>query len=164
MNKRRTRARILATAYHEAGHAVAAATLGGAVITSTITRKKDQFGLTEWSLPDPVDPRKRIIVTFAGPLAHHRHNPKCFEPDAAQSDFLDIDRIVEALDLPEEQQARFKSECEQEAERLLDENWVLIERVAEALFLHRTLNGLQAKAVLGDPEAAKICEAHGFLV
>ncbi len=133
---------LLQTAYHEAGHAVAAYRLGLIVDTTTVVPNKEN-GTLGTSRSEDFGGREDIIVLFAGFEAERRYNPKADKGCSCGDDT----RAEDILSLhPDWTEAELRSEAAQ----LVESQWREISAVAEALAEFRILNG---------DEATIICDA-----
>ena len=131
-------------AYHEAGHAVAAAALGFPFRTSGIHIDRDGKGATlivrpsrELSRPFShlqASQTRMVIVLFAGLLAQKKFRSDSSNNSAAD-DELKVQQYLEAIyrmDKTSESIAR--NYLRQEADRLVHEFWYAITTIAEALW------------------------------
>jgi hypothetical protein len=157
MNKR---SRLVQTAYHEAGHYVAAVGLGIGVKSISIEADGESLGRiirkrsksrNDVSEPSEREVRRNIVLLVAGHIAEEKcRGRKLSVPQAGSwKDFH------EAVDL-----ALYVCSSEREASYLVswlfercrnavewEINWWLIEAVAAAILERKTLNGKQAMAV-----------------
>jgi hypothetical protein len=141
-------------AYHEAGHAVAAAILEFPFRSSGVHIDSDGVGITFLVRPSrmcsipfsdlQISQSRMIIVLFAGLLAQKKFRPDSSNNSAAD-DELKIRQYLGAIyraDKTSELIAR--NYLKQEAERLVHEFWNAITAVAEALWAKeysgRTIN------------------------
>jgi ATP-dependent Zn protease len=160
------------TAYHEAGHAVISWCLDVAVTRATnlpderagsaghvLNRRmgRNTVADIEWAdrfTPGRLQAEKRAMVSMAGELAQRRFNPGSVRSYHASSD---RENIVKSL----ERYARPTSDGVQDIDitqhykllrqwtiELLDDNWSLVEAVAEEIIKHRTLSGKEVRAVI----------------
>jgi len=163
-------AETTAFAYHEAGHAVAAHVLQHGPAPMYVTIVPD--GVTRGHVrPRPVRPQgdpastmevslMEMVVRFAGPIAQIRHNPSSWQPINGYSDWhvacrlaILISRGMRVLgsDMDPRRQARtLLVAAAVEAGRLVEREWVLIERLARALVDRKTLTGEEIAAVLAE--------------
>jgi ATP-dependent Zn protease len=155
------------TAYHEAGHAVAAWTFGMRFKRVTIVPKDDSLGsltLSMWgtsvspdllSTDDAEDVeyiRRRIVVSLAGGLAEEVLT-------GAPNDTMRSHDLHSAVDLAGyvtrslEDMEEYLDSASLSASEVVRGNWAVIEALAGALLEHRTLNFEQATAVMGGNHA-----------
>jgi ATP-dependent Zn protease len=124
MNKKRS------DAYHEAGHAVAAYRFGHEVGKITIVSEGYKAGSSkieaEWA-----DKSKYIIVLYAGYAAESK-----FDKDADKRLSSGDDEKAAAL---LEHHNETETSLRMRAKKIIDENWEIIEAIAEKLFKHKTL-------------------------
>ena len=151
----------LATAFHEAGHVVAAWSRRIKIHNATIVPTHEFQGLVQHANPlrgirlewdASARARRRaesaIIVLLAGPEAQRRHSPRSWRSHHGDSDFK------QAVDLA----SRFNGSDEAERAYLdwlaivtRDEIavlWPQVEKVAQALVRERTLTAAEVKALL----------------
>jgi ATP-dependent Zn protease len=169
-DKKRSPMQDLATAYHEAGHAVASLALGIRVRSASIVPNREsaidgyvrsqKIGRNtarniEWAdrfTRSRLQAEKRVMVWMAGELAQRRFNPRSVRSYHASMDREEIvdmlmryarPRLSEAIDVT----SHYKLLKEWTAE-LLDENWILVEAVANALVKRRTLSGSEMRNIV----------------
>jgi ATP-dependent Zn protease len=147
-------------AYHEAGHVVVGHRLGVELASVDILSDGQGgnghtvFNVPRWFRPSAtMDERRRryaeaVVTTFlAGPIAEARvagfHNLEGsgYDLDAVAREWLRL------LEPPERYEAQL-DELTAEAEKLVDENWPAIERLAQALLERRRLTGAEALQLL----------------
>ena len=112
-------------AFHEAGHAVVGYYRGLTPTIATLIDWASQDGLVTYSkaADDP-------IVTLAGPAAQERYNPQ-------SRGFKCEDDMRRAIAETDGNLGPFQAR----AEALVDQHWAAIERLAQALLTHATLEG-----------------------
>jgi hypothetical protein len=157
-----------ATAYHEAGHAVAAWRLGAGPRSVTIIPRSDSQG--ELSFESPVSNihfdlngsdrtrnrgERAIIICLAGPIAQRRFAPRSWRQWHGVSDYhaaLDI-----ALRLNESSRAAkaHLKWLEIRTENLVESSWSFVERVATALSVRGTLSSDEIRSLLLPMHAQK---------
>ena len=158
-------ATIEITAYHEAGHAVAAVLLerpfskvdivgdqvaAGRIIYEDRPDPPDQSTKAQWAEHD-------LIVTLAGAVAQRRFSPDSDwrhgmgqgeKLTAPRSDLPRLDRpsdfqtvILGIADLGYTREAAvaYRAELQARAEALIEDLWPAVKQVAEALLEHKTL-------------------------
>ena len=166
-----------ATAYHEAGHAVIARSLGVGVKLATIKPSKDSAGCVFLKYHDALKNEKSnlekgIIIDFAGPLAelelytdkHNPRHPDRFVPrkEIARGAHADRKQIRTAVPRIVAQRANdgnlyafgfdirpMRAKLKREAMRLVREHKSAIERVARALIERETLTGADVALLIG---------------
>lgn len=163
MNERQWRV----TAYHEAGHAVAAWALGARLHRVTITPGQDYAGrvsrnrsLPESTLygnPDYARLRmeREIKIALAGAIAQRRAFPHSYWRAGAHTDERNIGEILVCM-YPSERKGddgwRAREYWRQllkiETRWLLDRYWHCVDALAEYLLRHPTLTGHEAKDVI----------------
>jgi hypothetical protein len=156
------------TAIHEAGHAVAAFYLRHRVRKVTIVPTGDALGhvrhnpimfakqgVFDDSLRGIARAETRIIILYAGPIAHRRFRPKSPWKLGGTSDFDLASKLMSHLEGPDYKCNRLYDRLLwRRAELLVDLRWRDINAVAKALLRHRTLNAREVNAAID--------RAHGF--
>lgn len=149
-------------AYHEAGHAVAAHSLGGMIHRVSIVSTERYEGVCEFHLTrvfqsysaHPVINQLtcQIVISLAGPAAQARFAPESCEPEHPQDDHLNAREFMVPLagllghSLPD------FTHYESLADRFVSapENEVAIEALAEALCRCRRLSGTKAAGIIDE--------------
>ncbi|MEM9588605.1 MAG: cell division protein FtsH [Planctomycetota bacterium] len=149
--------RMLAIAYHEAGHAVAALSLGRLIHKVTIKPGKSQFGAARLGVCELQKGRSKaskhqlddtVLILFAGMVAEAQFSGR-YCPSGAEQDLLDIRRLL--CD-----RAGSRSQFERMHRRLLDKTEHLlsddthreaIEKVALLLVEKVTISGRAVRHV-----------------
>lgn len=140
-----------ATAYHEAGHAVLAHTLGFEVIS--VSLGEELTGSTEFVLHGATN--EALIVQLAGEIAGCRYRGDD-RPRGGTQDVLMAAEIGTALVEQEGYGAaapglriqKLIEQADADARRLVEENWPFITSVAEALVAQDSLDGGQIRGLL----------------
>jgi hypothetical protein len=156
---------LVATAYHEAGHAVAYIHIGLPLYLVTIKRKGNSLGRVEPGfetvkgvrLPDNQcrDLMTSVIAGFRAEFRHsrwahcsptpwHERNPASWYGDFTRA--VEYARNCTAGDRQKED--RLLKECWDAANNLLFTNWVDVERLASALLRYKEMSGQEARAAL----------------
>lgn len=172
-NPKRHPVSLRATAYHEAGHAVAYYCLRvqqhyplPLMRRVTIVPSEDMLGHTA-PFPTPsYDPdlysspstalraHAEIVVCFAGAIAERRHIGR--RSTGAEIDHrLAIDLAEAVTGSPSETEALLKW-LRERAANLINSRWRFVEAVAAALLEHRTLTGRQVRDVIQADVQAQI--------
>lgn len=120
--RRFTRSQKDATAFHEAGHAVAADTLGIRIFGLSIRPHGTVDGLCQHRHPHPrlkldtfdaLDDRARakierhILIKLSGPAAQQLHNPRGWRRRHGAGDFEAVTDLISRLGGSDEQQAAY---------------------------------------------------------
>jgi len=160
MTKRR--GHELATAYHEAGHAVIALFLGVRVHTATARKQESYDGLVRHAklvrLSDHGDAgdnsvrarwEKAILIAMAGGIAQRKFSPRSIRGAHTQEDDLNIEdlasRICEGSEAQYHHYVRWmRVRCTESVERL----WPEIEMAAYALVEGRPLSGAELRKAI----------------
>jgi hypothetical protein len=151
-------ARLKATAYHEAGHAIAAWRLETRVSSVTVEPNEDNLGATLHSNPlygmdidcgdDSPRAQRRaenyMVISLAGPAAQREHNPRSVRVYHGRSDREAVCEVLSQLCV-------VGSDLFHAYYRLMDlrarvlvqhfVNWRAIEILAQELLQRRTLSG-----------------------
>jgi len=121
-------------AHHEAGHAVIAYRFKHGLGSLTIRPNENASTLgscsSEGEWQDGSRDREQIIVLYAGFAAERAYNPKADKQGAA-GDELKAANLL---------QPGSESTLRARAEQLVQENWIQISAVADALLEHETLD------------------------
>lgn len=139
-----------ATAYHEAGHAVAALALDRPVVKVSIRPDRDRLGICFFGKavfrPSEDWLEREVLIALAGLAAEARHTGT-YDHEAAGRDL----RYARGLSLQragsERQAERLEKRLLSKAEHLLDQgaNWAAVERIAQALLESGEISGRQAR-------------------
>jgi len=154
------------TAYHEAGHAVAAFALKVPVRQATIVPDGDILGHVRHSKlggagRNPRRAERRVIIALAGDIAERHHNPHRRRGDARDlGKAIDIiDRLARSDDHLKKwfHRKKWLAELEKEAADLIlsDRWWPTVEAVAKALVQRRTLTGKEVASIVAGTSSAK---------
>lgn len=135
-----------ATAFHEAGHAVLAITLGRPVEKVTIERNSLRLGQVHMSkrrgqpIKDAVE--VQALILLAGVVAEARIVGRYNWP-GAQQDMVGVRQLARYRGATEKQVERLQHRWLDKTEHLLDapDTWLAIERVAEELIAKKSLSG-----------------------
>src|SRR5262245_54406910 len=160
MKPRRPTAAEIATAYHEAGHALAAWKNGIGIRRISIVPKGDKLGRLqrrtplraihfEWDGSDRARMRaeKLIEVSLAGPAAQRRFKPSSFRHCQAHSDHRQAVDLADYLNGNSEQAQLYLRWMERRASDLVANFWPLVEALALVLLERRTMTGKEAAEV-----------------
>ncbi len=160
MGKRRSEREREATAYHEAGHAVAAFEVGAVIHRVSIIQTEDMFGAVEsgrpsWLRNDMMHARSRlwaearILWTLAGPVTEARHTGRRNRVGAS-SDYRTCADLALSMCQGESEEANALLRwLELRARNLLALPfvWGPVVALAAALLERETLTGRQARAI-----------------
>jgi hypothetical protein len=151
----------LATAYHEAGHAVIAYELGIPLQSVTIVPSEDAHGVVRHQDPlrgvrldiDGSDrarlrTERAIMICFAGPLAQQRHRANSWRGYHGQSDFdLAADLAIRICGSGEEATA-FLKWLQLKTKHKVRRSWLKIDQLAQVLLKQGTVTGRKVRTVL----------------
>lgn len=140
----------IATAYHEAGHAVVALALGKPIHKVTISPNRDRVGMCQTQKghfrPSHDQLEDAILILFAGYVAEARFTG---QPNhiGATSDFKQIRRLSSQRADGERQVERLEKRLLAKTEYMLEdeEYWGAVERIAKELVVKETISGRAAK-------------------
>jgi ATP-dependent Zn protease len=153
---------LQSTAYHEAGHAVAAFHLGFRLRDCTIKPAGSSLGMTRRmgrlylegieyrsmtpTLRDRIE--REIIQGLAGPVAQRRFAPRSCRHYHASEDYKTaVDTIFRISPSGQEVNA-YMQWLKIRAENLVALHWHEIKQVADALMVHETLDGTTIEQVI----------------
>jgi hypothetical protein len=146
VDSEQTKARA-GTAYHEAGHAVAAVLLGFQFQHATIVPKDDSLGHVLYGIYTMFlnvghrayarDLRDYLITNRASPIAEERHIGRRNDDGAADDD---ADFWGMLYQMYGDRRDRHARDLSRHARQLVAAHWWMIERVAQALIQEQTLS------------------------
>jgi hypothetical protein len=147
--------RLLATAYHEAGHAVVALALGRAIQRVTVVPGKTHAGVESLGQCHIQKGRFRpskdwledeILILFAGMAAEAQITGQ-YSTGGALQDLRAVRRFVESRASGERQVARLERRLLDKTEHLLSDagNWQAVEAIVAELLVHQTISGRAAR-------------------
>jgi hypothetical protein len=163
------RAREKATAYHEAGHAVACYCLGVKVKSATVVPDKDQGThghARHENMFRGLDPEidlsgrvrlqmeRKIIISLAGVAAQRRYSRQSWRSHHGRSDFRAAADLALRIGGDGDGANRFLRWLELQTDRLVENRWQDIERVARALLERRILTGSEIVEIIEGEEGA----------
>src|SRR4051812_41850310 len=138
-----------ATAYHEAGHAVAALVLGRPVHKVSVLPDCDRLGWCEFKKgvfrPSEDWLEREVMIALAGMAAEARHTGEYALPEAAQD--LRFVRKLALQRASERSVERLERRLLAKTENLLadDANWQAVELIAAELLKHGQISGRAAR-------------------
>lgn len=140
----------IATAYHEAGHAVVALALRCPVERVSILPNQVRLGQCKVKkgvhgpLKDAVE--TEILILFGGLCAEARHTGD-YDWNAAGHDLQTIRGLIQSRPSGPRQIDRYERRLMDKAEHLLDQPglWTAVERIAEELLRNTTMSGRAAR-------------------
>jgi ATP-dependent Zn protease len=139
-----------ATAYHEAGHAVAALALDRPVLKVSIEPDRDRAGICHFGKsvfrPSEDWVEREMMIALAGLAAEARHTGE-YDHDAAGRDLRYARSLSRDRAGNDRQAERLERRLLSKVEHLLDreENWRAVERIAAELLARREMSGRQAR-------------------
>ena len=165
MKQRPPSKELIATAYHEAGHAVVSSRLGSKVKhvsivpnerTETLGHVRHQpiprriLRILEFGFVTPVQRQlveDHIIISYAGSLAERRQRGRS-NHRGAQSDYADVVGLADRLCGSAEEVDAYLAWLRIRATNSVNANWDLIESVAQALLARQKLSGDELHEVI----------------
>lgn len=140
----------VATAYHEAGHAVVAIALGRSIEKLTIVRNTLRLGVVNFGSrrtgrrQDYFESEAMILL--AGIVSEARITGK-MNWSGARHDLLQLERLISGRVATEKAADRLQRRLFDKAEHLLSQSeiWAAVEKIAQGLLLHRSLSGRAAR-------------------
>jgi ATP-dependent Zn protease len=139
-----------ATAYHEAGHAVAALALDRPVMKVSIRPDRDRLGICAFGKavfrPSEDWLEREVLIALAGMAAEARHTGS-YDREAATRDLRYARSLAVQRAGSERQAERLERRLLAKAEHLLDReaNWRAVERIAAELVRAGEISGRQAR-------------------
>ncbi len=150
-----------ATAYHEAGHAIAAWRLRLKVHSGTIVPAPDYSGQVKHESPlrrtrldiDGSDRARMraesaIIVSLAGPAAQKRFNPRSWRSHHGEYDFKLVTDLALRLNGDGKTATAYCTWLSIVADNLVSANWQWVEIIAQALLARGTLSGDEVRNLI----------------
>lgn len=140
----------IATAYHEAGHAVMALFLGRPVQRVSILPNHLRLGQCEIQKgtfrPSKDVLETEILILLGGPAAEARVTGKFCVQGAAQ-DLRGVRKLVQRRAVGEKQVERLERRMLDKAEHILGQGviWLAIQKIADELLRHTTISGRAAR-------------------
>jgi ATP-dependent Zn protease len=166
----KTSKRDASTAYHEAGHAVAAWHLGFKVLDASIIRDDESLGhvAIEPEEPSTCDAiargdrwdtsrfiaEKRAMILQAGDVAQRLYNSKPVRRGHSQDDLKKCVALLRQY-APDERKLDISAHSQllhTWTAHLIEQNWHLVEAVANALLDCPTLSGTRINEIIGKVE------------
>jgi hypothetical protein len=162
----------LATAFHEAGHAVAAYVLGRAIVLATIRRgpqERPRVSITDVQPNQRTRRERAIIVAIAGGLAEAKYRGGTLKKGVVVADMAyardEIRALAEegGLVVTEELVTTHGRELALSAKRIVETYWQGIEALAAALKSRGRLNGPEIRRLLREVigEQPRVQHAYG---
>lgn len=139
-----------ATAFHEAGHAVAALALDRPVVAVSIEPDRDRLGICAFGKPvfRPSEDwlEREVLIALAGMAAEARHTGE-YDREAAGRDLVYARKLSLQRAGNERQAERLEKRLLSKAENLLERpaHWRAVERIAAELLRCRHMSGRQAR-------------------
>jgi ATP-dependent Zn protease len=138
------------TAFHEAGHAVAALALDRPVVRVSILPDRDSLGICAFGKavfrPSEDWLEREVLISLAGLAAEARHTGE-YDRESAGRDLRYARRLSLQRAGSDRQAERLERRLLAKAEHLLDRpgNWAAVERIARELLAAGEMSGRQAR-------------------
>lgn len=142
----------VATAYHEAGHAVVALALDRPVVKVSIRPNRDRLGICAFGKavlrPSQDWLERELLIALAGMAAEARQTGT-YDRLAAGRDLQYARGLARQRAGNARQAERLEQRLLNKVENLLDqpENWLAVERIAAELLIQQEISGRQAKHI-----------------
>jgi hypothetical protein len=153
--------RLRLTAYHEAGHAVVSWVVGLEMEGASIEPQGSSLGRVSFADMEAMEVydeilHRHLVSFYAGVKAVELYTGRPTDPDDPNmdpgyqgSDWDGVGDLTLRLAGPEKsEQVAVKEQAEEEAQRILRENWRGVEVVAEALLRYRSLDSADLSRIL----------------
>lgn len=150
-----------ATAYHEAGHAVAAWKLGYRPISASVVAAEGSVGEVWHENPfsgvnlefDGTDlarsrVERAIMIRLAGPIAQKRYRPTSWRRGQGGADYAVAADLALRVCGSGEVASAFLKWLDLRAKALIEDHWPAVERLAAALIKHGTMNQEEIAALM----------------
>ena len=164
---------LAATAYHEAGHAVAAWQKGSRVRSVTIVPSSGAHGTTLHQNPlwrskiafDKSDRmrlrcEKAIIIALAGAAAQKRYAPRSWRKYHGAEDFEYATEL--AIHIAGPARDAFMKWMHAATAALIDSKWVCVESLARELIVNKILNDRETLAAIEKPISNHLAQDIGL--
>lgn len=151
----------IATAYHEAGHAVMALALGRPVQRVTVQPSQQRLGHCELKKgtfrPSKDALETEILILLGGLASEARHMGK-YGWDGASQDLRNVRRLTEMRASGQRQVERLERRMLDKAEHILDQPrvWLAIEQIAAELLRCTTISGRAARHLFDQAAAQAV--------
>lgn len=158
---RMVKASLVATAYHEAGHATMRWHYATRILKVTIAPDADSLGscrgekIIRGKYPDVDNSystrfsmEKQAAIKLAGPIAQKLYNPRSFRNYHASSDYVDAADIALRLNTSEDALRAWLKWLEIRTRDQLRTSWDIVDRIAKKLLEAETLNEQQVRQVI----------------
>jgi len=136
----------IATAYHEAGHAIVAVLLGRPVEKVSVVRNSLRLGICQMSkrkgTPIHDEIETQALIQFAGLISEAKQTGE-YKWGGAQQDLIQIRQLARFRGSSEKQVERLQRRWMDKTEYLLSDSktWNLVERLARELLERKTVSG-----------------------
>jgi len=162
-------AQLQSTAYHEAGHAVAAWALGVPVRSITIVRDGNvslgsvtyapvlskrvlqpfKFKTSLQGIEGETAALRYAVISLAGVVSQRKYAPRSVRRGHARHDYQAVIFSAEQAGCSDEQELKhWYRRALRRAEQLIERKWPAVEAVASALIKKRELSGKEALAAI----------------
>jgi hypothetical protein len=137
---------VLATAFHEAGHAIIAVLLGRPVEKVSVVRNSLRLGVCQMSkrkgAPIQDEIETQALIQFAGLISEAKWTGK-FNWAGAQQDLIQIRQLARYRGASEKQVERLQRRWMDKTDYMLSDNqtWSLVEKLALELVGRKTVSG-----------------------
>ena len=162
MSNRVSKRQIEATAYHEAGHAVAAIEMGFKVSSVSIQPDEFSHGRTVHNNPlyrmnlnshehsDRLRLRveRAVIIALAGPEAQQRYNPRTIRKQDVKDDVDRVMRVLSEFTASNEELEAYFDLLRIRTRQLIDLKWDAVQRLSRALCERTALSGAEARRMV----------------
>jgi ATP-dependent Zn protease len=140
----------IATAYHEAGHAVIALALGRNVQRVSVQDNHLRLGhceIKKGSFRPVKDAVETQILILLGGLAAETHQMGHYDSEGAAQDLREVRSLTQTRAGGQRQAERLERRMLDKAEYILDQPgvWVAAQQIADELLRHTTISGRAAR-------------------
>jgi len=162
LRNRISRRQLEATAYHEAGHAVAAIEMGFKVSSVSIQPDEFSHGRTVHNNPlyrmnlnshDHSDRlrlrvERAVIIALAGPEAQQRFNPRSIHKHDVKDDVDRVMRVLSEFTASNEELKAYFDLLRIRARQLIALRWDAVRRLSRALCERTALSGAETRRII----------------
>jgi ATP-dependent Zn protease len=160
--------RLQSTAYHEAGHAVVSWVVGLEMEGASIEQQGSSLGRVRFADMEAMEVyheilRRHLVSSYAGVQAVELHTGRPtdtddpnIDPRVKGSDWDGVmDLTLRLAGQEESTQVTLQEKAENEAQRILGENWRTVETITQALLRDRSLDSADLSRIMEEANSPR---------